>query len=192
MPPNPPFSSLPLFRPSQTEPESDSGNKSLVVPGSNQHSGRMAWESMWASSSLDNAFSGYQSWSVQSRNAAPRLWLSPLGMSWPHYTFTMSSVRVSIKSARSLRHQLHGFDLQRVVPALTQGWWIHQSMVHMVYHSRCQIKKMDGIFGLSHYSRWLFVQYKRWHTGLTMATWKDIWESWHISASDTFSLPAKF
>lgn len=63
LPPSHFFLSSPL-RLSQTEPESDSCNKSLMEPGSNQHGSRMAWESMWASSSIDNTLSGYQTRAV--------------------------------------------------------------------------------------------------------------------------------
>lgn len=53
-----------LLRLAQAEPESDSCNKSPMEPGSNQHRSWMAWESMRASSSLDNTLSGYQTRSV--------------------------------------------------------------------------------------------------------------------------------
>ncbi|TNN69045.1 hypothetical protein EYF80_020748 [Liparis tanakae] len=44
--------------------QSDSSNKSLMEPGSNQHLCGMACESMWVSCSLDNILSGYQTGSV--------------------------------------------------------------------------------------------------------------------------------
>lgn len=54
------FFSSSLLQASQTELDSDRTHKSLVEPWSNQHHSWMAWESAWASSSLDNASSGYQ------------------------------------------------------------------------------------------------------------------------------------
>lgn len=63
LPPSVFFSSSPLWS-SQTEPESDSNNKSPMEPGSSQHHSWIAWESMWASSSLDNTLSRYQTHSV--------------------------------------------------------------------------------------------------------------------------------
>lgn len=111
-----------LLRLSQTEPESDSCDKSLMEPGSYQKGSGMAWESMWASSSLDNTSSGYQTRSMPCNVRWRHLGSDWVSWEWHDLTGLFQCTQTaSIKTARSLRQRLHGFDLQWAVPAIIQG-----------------------------------------------------------------------
>lgn len=122
-----------LLRLSQPKPEWDSCNKSQKGPRSNQHHSRTAWESMRASSGLDNTLSCYQTCSVMPHN----VWWRHRGsdrVSWEWHDLNrlfQCTQRASIKAARSLRHQPHGFDLQWVVAALNQVPSIHGT-IHFI------------------------------------------------------------
>lgn len=144
MPPPLPFVSIGSIKLNQ----SDSSNKSLMEPGSNQHLCRMACESMWVSCSLDNILSGYQTCSVPHN-----VWWLHLGLDWVSWEWHglsrmfQCTQRASIKTAR---YQPHGFDLQWVVPATTQSSSqvcdLINSRYNISYHGRCQIEKMDDIW----------------------------------------------
>lgn len=116
------FFSSSLLQSTQTELVSDSSNKSQTEPGSNQHQSWMAWESTSASSNLDNTMSGYQTCSAP-HNAKWWHFLSGW-VSWERHDLSglfQWAQRASIRTARSLRCPPHGFDLQQLVPAMTQG-----------------------------------------------------------------------
>lgn len=76
--------------------------------------------------------------------AAPRLWLSQLGMAWPHQAVSVYSE--SINQQSKVRHQPYGFDLQWVAPRFFQVGDSINPLYDTFYHGRCQIEKMDDIW----------------------------------------------
>lgn len=132
----------------------DSCNKSLMEPGSNQHPAKWREKACGSPAAFDNTLSGYQTCSVMPHSA----WWWDLGSDWVSWEWR--DLTLLYKSVTPSIHCRTFLSWQ--VSVSENGWHL----------------------GPSHDSRWLFVQYKRQHTGLvvTMTAWKDRWGGWHTQS----------
>lgn len=138
------FFSSSLLQASQTELDSDRTHKSLVEPWSNQHRSWMAWESAWASSSLDNASSGYQTCFVPHNPRCRHLSSDWVSREW----HDLSGELRGHQSAAQGHSDVHWLEpaMSPTCFFLLQVGGSINPWFDTFYHGKCQIEKIDDLW----------------------------------------------